>query len=169
MALFSLTVGAWDNSAEDRFDARELGRLEAWVRKHHWRGSTDKVSFSGGTLTLESQEGGVSVRIIAVAQDVERMMKGFKLAAKHQNELKFLRIIRHVKLADRFHNSVGFKPVLTMRFDAQEVLKYNFDNTVVFSLLDAARVEFAHPAIGDVKRKYCNSDSGQFSRGFCRG
>ena len=107
--------------------------------------------------------------IFSVASDVERIMKGFKAAATNQEELKAIRVTRPAELVDRYHNSIGFKPVPTMRLDAKEMLKYNSDKKVIFSLLNESRIEFAHPAIGDVKEKYCTSGAGEFSRDFSRG
>jgi uncharacterized protein/RNA polymerase subunit RPABC4/transcription elongation factor Spt4 len=162
--LFIIFV-ADDNGENDRFDARDPNRLVDWIMKYHSQsGGTHyyNIHFSDGVLSMESGEW--NLRIYSAGEEVADILKAYTKAALNGSALKFIQITDRAELFDKYGASVGVRPVLTIRFDATEAMKYKDINA--FHMVDTATIDFVHPAVIGAKKEYCEK-SGQLSPNFC--
>lgn len=164
--VLGLIISNRDDGAKINFDAREPGRLVEWVTKYHGT-AYDNITFTDGILTMQSTDNAGINKIFNAGSHTESLLKAYTKAADNRSALKAIRITYRAELVDKYGNSVGIRPVLTMRFDATEAMKYNFERSTSFDMVEAATIEFIHPAVRDAPKRYCDS-SGKYSPTFCR-
>ena len=77
-------------------------------------------------------------------------------------------VIYKAEVYDKYHNSAGLKPVLTISFDVPECLKYNLASGSAFDMAECATLQVLHPVASDAAGQYCEADA-RYSPKFCSG
>jgi hypothetical protein len=164
--LCAVFVAGCDDGAMDHFDASKPDRLVEWMNKYHSMGYKE-IQFSDGTLSMQTDDNAGIDEIFDAGSKVHRILKGYVKAAENQSFLRAVRITYRSELVDKYRNSIGIKPILTIRFNASEAMKYNLENSYAFQMVDTAIVEYTHPVQANAVQRYCGSN-GQYSPQFCR-
>jgi hypothetical protein len=165
MLSLALAACSIDDGAGDHFDVREPGKFVKWIKKHH---PVDSVTFSDGALALEQQRRSTDNLVFAANAKMHVLLKAMQTAADHKDDLHTVVVTFKAELFDKYHNSVGVKPVLAISFDVPECLKYNLANGSAFDMAECATLQVLHLVASDAAGQYCAADA-RYSPKFCGG
>jgi hypothetical protein len=154
-----------DDGTGDHFDVREPGKFVEWIAKHH---PADSVTYSDGVLALEQQRHSTGNLVFAANAKMHVLLKAMQTAADHKDDLHTVLVTYKAEMFDKYHNSVGVKPVLAISFDVPECLKYSLANGSAFDMAECATLQVLHPVAGDAAGQYCEADA-RYSPKFCSG
>jgi hypothetical protein len=170
VCMLALTA-CGDDGADDHFDARDPGKLLAWIQKYHpasWSllDRDARTTLADGVLLIEVKpvtNKANDISIYNAGNYVVDTLKVYTKAADNKDALKIIKVVYSAEFADRYGNSVGTKPVLIIDFDVAEGIKYNFGRVLAFGMMDTATIEYDY---NQAAQEYCKSDR-EYSPIFC--